>query len=83
MRQQMTAILPCNDLDAAQRFFERLEPASFPEYRMMADGHGGFAIGPPEDKAWGMYEFALNGPDETLVRVGWPTRHRAPAASQG
>jgi predicted DNA-binding protein (MmcQ/YjbR family) len=23
-----------------------------------------------------MYEFALNGPDETLVRVGWPTRLR-------
>lgn len=25
------------------------------------------------DKPWGMYEFALNGPDETLVRIGWPS----------
>jgi hypothetical protein len=30
----------------------------------------------PEDKPWGMYEFALSDPDETLVRVGWPTRLR-------
>jgi hypothetical protein len=28
----------------------------------------------PADKPWGMYEFALNGPDDTLIRVGWPTR---------
>lgn len=28
----------------------------------------------PEDKPWGMYEFALSDPDETLVRVGWPSR---------
>ena len=32
--------------------------------------------GKPEDKTWGMYEFALSDPDETLVRVGWPTRLR-------
>lgn len=25
-------------------------------------------------KPWGMYEFALSDPDETLVRVGWPSR---------
>ncbi len=24
----------------------------------------------PSDKPWGMYEFALNGPDNTLVRIG-------------
>jgi len=30
----------------------------------------------PEDKPWGMYEFALSDPDETLIRVGWPTRLR-------
>jgi len=30
----------------------------------------------PEDKPWGIYEFALSDPDETLVRVGWPTRLR-------
>ena len=27
----------------------------------------------PSRKPWGMYEFALNGPDNVLVRVGWPT----------
>lgn len=33
--------------------------------------------GRPEHKAWGMYEFALPDPDQTLVRVGWPSdRHR-------
>ena len=31
----------------------------------------------PEDKPWGMYEFAMSDPDETLVRIGWPTRLRA------
>jgi hypothetical protein len=30
----------------------------------------------PEDKSWGMYEFAMSDPDETLVRVGWPSRLR-------
>jgi hypothetical protein len=29
-----------------------------------------------EDKPWGIYEFAVSDPDETLVRVGWPTRLR-------
>jgi len=28
----------------------------------------------PEDKPWGMYEFALSDPDDTLVRVGRPSR---------
>lgn len=32
--------------------------------------------GAPEDKPWGMYEFALSDPDGTLVRIGWPTRLR-------
>ena len=33
----------------------------------------------PEDKPWGMYEFAIPGPDEELVRIGWPSglRNRA------
>jgi hypothetical protein len=31
----------------------------------------------PEDKPWGMYEFALSDPDETLVRIGWPSRLRS------
>jgi hypothetical protein len=30
----------------------------------------------PENKPWGMYEFAIPDPDETLVRVGWPSRLR-------
>ena len=30
--------------------------------------------GKPENKPGGMYEFALSDPDETLVRVGWPTK---------
>jgi hypothetical protein len=34
----------------------------------------------PENKPWGMYEFAVSDPDETLVRVGWPTRQPAPIA---
>jgi catechol 2,3-dioxygenase-like lactoylglutathione lyase family enzyme len=33
---------------------------------------GALVLHPPEDKPWGMYEFALSDPDETLVRVGWP-----------
>jgi hypothetical protein len=32
----------------------------------------------PEDKPWGMYEFTLSDPDQTLIRVGWPTRLRTP-----
>jgi hypothetical protein len=31
----------------------------------------------PGDKPWGMYEFSLSDPDQTLVRVGWPSRLRA------
>ena len=31
---------------------------------------------PPGDTPWGMYEFAMSDPDETLVRVGWPSRLR-------
>jgi hypothetical protein len=29
-----------------------------------------------EDKPWGMYEFGVSEPDETLVRIGWPTQLR-------
>jgi hypothetical protein len=32
----------------------------------------------PEDRPWGMYEFAISDPDQTLVRIGWPTRLRDP-----
>ena len=116
----LTPILPCNDLDASERFYNRLGFAR-PEsqrptrgepdtYRMLSNGKGGFLhltdamegwLVPgrnpfglylyledvdaaaqfqksPEDKPWGMYEFAMSDPDETLVRVGWPIRRREP-----
>jgi len=118
MQQTLTAILPCNDLDASQAFYARLgfslaDGGDHGDYRILADGRGGAlhltkavegwlisgrnpfglylyvedvdavaqAFGPgviqrPEHKPWGMYEFAVSDPDETLVRVGWPTRLR-------
>lgn len=121
----LTAILPCNDLDASEAFYNRLgfsrpsgdrpEPGEDDSYRILADGKGGhlhltnavegwlirgrnpFALylytedvdavaaefhdetierGGPEHKPWGMYELSLSDPDETLVRVGWPSRLR-------
>jgi catechol 2,3-dioxygenase-like lactoylglutathione lyase family enzyme len=121
----MTAILPCNDLDASEQFYNRLgftrpagEKAAVGEpdtYRMLSNGKGGhlhltdavngwlvpgrnpfglylyyeevdelarefkdemIEMHGPEDKPWGMYEFSLSDPDQTLVRVGWPTRLR-------
>jgi hypothetical protein len=123
----LTAILPCNDLDASEIFYNRLgftrpdseKPAARTDdaYRILSDGKGGslhltdavegwlipgrnpFALylyteevdalaaefaddlvekNGPEDKPWGMYEFSLSDPDETLVRVGWPSRLRPP-----
>lgn len=38
----------------------------------LARGMSGDLLGPPEKKPWGMYEFAVSDPDETLVRVGRP-----------
>lgn len=123
---RLTAILPCNDLDASEAFYHRLgfsrpdadRPATGDDtYRMLSDGNGGHlhltdaaegwlvpgrnpfglylytedvdglaavfrgeTVEPhgPEDKPWGMYEFSLSDPDQTLVRVGWPTRLRTP-----
>jgi hypothetical protein len=124
----ITAILPCNNLDASERFYNRLgfmrstgqwPPPGEPDtYRMLSNGKGGYLhltdavegwlvpgrnpfglylyledvdalaaefqdeiIGShaPEDKPWGMYEFALSDPDQTLVRIGWPTRLRRSA----
>ncbi len=120
----MTAILPCNDLDASEAFYARLgflqpeeERGQHADYRMLTNGQGGFLhltpavegwlvpgqnpfglylyaenidelaktfVGEtiektaPHDKPWGMTEFSLSDPDQTLVRVGWPTRLRAP-----
>ena len=119
----LTAILPCNDLDASEAFYARLgfvlpegETHEHGDYRMLSNGQGGFLhltpavedwlvpgknpfglylyiedvdgmaarfggeiighIKAPTAKPWGMYEFALSDPDQTLVRVGWPTRLR-------
>ena len=110
--QRLTAILPCNDLDASEAFYARLgftHRDGDDDYRMLSDGRGGelhltaavegwlvpgrnpFGLylyteevdelaarmgRKAEDKPWGMYEFALSDPDETLVRVGWPSRLR-------
>lgn len=115
----VVAIIPCNDLDAAERWwnglgFFRPVDQGYEEYRMLSDGAGGevhlqravegwltpgsnpfgvyvytprvrdlaAAMCPEiiepsraaEHKPWGMYEFALNGPDDLLVRIGWPSR---------
>lgn len=109
----LTAILPCNNLDASETFYTRLglrRIAAYEDYRILGDGKGAnlhltcavegwlvpgrnpfglylyteniddlaAALGPlvlraPEHKPWGMYEFALSDPDETLVRVGCPS----------
>jgi catechol 2,3-dioxygenase-like lactoylglutathione lyase family enzyme len=119
----VVAILPCNDLDASERFYGRLgftrmerPPEEAATYRILSNGKGQLHLTAavegwlvpgknpfglyfyledvdawarvfrdellgrkgPEDKPWGMYEFALSDPDETLVRVGWPTRLRKP-----
>jgi hypothetical protein len=42
--------------------------------RLAREFSGQIIEGAPEHKPWGMYEFALSDPDETLVRVGWPSR---------
>ncbi len=121
------AIVPCNDLDAAERWWGKLgfarprpeDPETFADYRILSDGQGaevhlqaavpGWVVPgrnpfgiylstprvdelaalareaiiepgkTPADKPWGMYEFALAGPDGLLVRVGWPSRLRRKA----
>jgi hypothetical protein len=40
----------------------------------LAAEFGRSVIHPPENKPWGMYEFALSDPDDALVRVGRPTQ---------
>lgn len=111
--RRLVAILPCNDLDASQAFYERLgfvHKDHAEDYRLMADGRGAelhltravagwldagknpFGLylyaedvdalaapfgARPENKPWGMYEFAVSDPDETNVRVGWPIRLRS------
>lgn len=121
MNTRLTAILPCNDLDASEAFYNRLgftrpegeKVAEDDSYRILSDGRGGdlhltdavkgwlkkgenpFGLylytedvdamagrfpgevieqAGPGHKPWGMYEFALSDPDDTLVRIGWPSR---------
>jgi catechol 2,3-dioxygenase-like lactoylglutathione lyase family enzyme len=101
----LTAILPCNDLDASEAFYALLgfsKRGDHGDYRILRDGSGASLhlnkapegwlipgrnpcgenvaelaarmgdrlIHPPEDRPWGMFEFAVSDPDETLVRVG-------------
>ncbi len=117
-RTGVVPIVPCADLDAAQRWWARLgfgieDGHDFGDYRILGDGCGGWVhltTPPPgwlvpghnpfgvyiftarveelavllreeileaaktaEDKPWGTREFAVNGPDDLLVRIGWPT----------
>jgi hypothetical protein len=95
----LVTILPCNDLDASERFYNRLGfvrrvesekgwlvPGRNPFglYLYLEDIDGLAAAlqdlrsgrRGPEDKPWGMYEFAIPDPDETLVRIGRPSRPR-------
>jgi hypothetical protein len=119
---RVTAVVPCNDIDAAEAWwnhlgFQRPPEQGWGDYRILSDGFGaeihltaameGWLIAGrnpfgvylytprvdelaalaregilgagkrPERKPWGMYEFALNGPDDLLVRIGWPTREEA------
>jgi hypothetical protein len=114
---RLAAIVPCNDIDAAEAWwnglgFRRPPEQDWGDYRILSDGFGAevhlatamegwlipgrnplgiYLYTPrvdelaataseailggdkrPEHKPWGMYEFALNGPDDLLVRIGWP-----------
>ena len=116
----LVTILPCNDLDASECFYNRLgfvrrAESEDPDYRILSNRTGrhlhltraekdwlvpgrnpfglylyledvdGLAAAlqdsrsgrrGPENKPWGMYEFAIPDPDETLVRIGWSSRLR-------
>ena len=109
----LVAILPCNDLDATERFYNRLGfvrrvESGDPDYRILSNSAGGhlhltraekgllvpgrnpfglylyledvdglaaafqdFRSGRrgPENKPWGMYEFAIPDPDDSQGSV--------------
>lgn len=116
---RVCAIIPCNDMAQAERWWNRLgffaptddghaayrilsnkdgatihlQPAvpgwvvpgrnpfgvylSTPHVDQLAEAAGNAILGTvkaPRHTEWGMYEFALNGPDDLLVRIGWPSR---------
>ena len=55
MDQHLTAILPCNDLEQAQAFFERLgfsRDEGPDDYRMLSDGLGGYIHLTPAVEGW-------------------------------
>jgi len=114
---RLTAILPCNDLDASEAFYRRLgftHRDRPDDYRMLSNSQGAelhlapavegwlipgqnpfglylyaenvdelaermgdLVLHAPETKPWGMYEFVLSDPDETPVRVGWPSTNKS------
>lgn len=114
---RVIAIIPCNDLDASESFYNKLgfkRKGWDEEYRIMFDGEGAeihltravkgwltkgrnpFGIyyntkrveelaknfgKKVEDEPWSMYEFSVSDPDETLVRVGWPSELMREAAA--
>lgn len=56
MQPNVTAILPCNDLDRTEAFFSRLgfrrEIGSADDYRMLTDGLGGHIHLNPAAEGW-------------------------------
>ena len=55
MDQRLTAILPCNDLEQARAFFERLgfsREEGPDDYRMLSDGLGGYIYLTPAVEGW-------------------------------
>jgi catechol 2,3-dioxygenase-like lactoylglutathione lyase family enzyme len=53
----LIAILPCNDLDASERFynrlgFERRVEAGYPDYRILSNGTGGHLHLTSAEKGW-------------------------------
>ena len=126
MKERLTTVLPCNDLDATEAFFARLGfrrdfahgddfrslvrdacgtdlhlTRAVPGWLVPAKNPFGFYLHvadvdalavtfagemiesgkAPEHKPWGMYEFSLNAPDDTLVRIGWPSSLTPPGSS--
>lgn len=65
---QMTAILPCNDLDASEAFYARLGfscAARHADYRILADGKGGALHLASAVEGWlvGLYLYTENVDD--------------------
>jgi hypothetical protein len=116
----MVTIVPCNDLDASERFYNRLGfvrrvESGDPDYRILSNRAGGHLHLTRAEKGWLVpgrnpsesifilkmsmvwllrcrtsaledadqrtshgecMNFAIPDPDETLVRIGWPSHLR-------